>query len=719
MMDAGRDVEDNARRHDSTMESLDVFIDEENLPPLASYIPEWKFWWKFAIWPIVFCVLNGIVFGTLLSFDEYDYRNQREYRRYSWLLPPSSSSVKEDTYLSMLRYNATVFAIMLFIDACLLYFAANYIEKEVQALDDLMEEVDQDPSHPSSRTVNRHHVHAQVSRKLDGLLGRGSRPKVSIFISLLLLASALCAAFGVMSVVDYAFTWTPTAKKVCLSNMNRGPKEMIPDSEPEEPKDDDIKGIPTALQSWAKGGNEYEIYEFEGGFIQLEDGTIFVAATDPRPKQNSSTSGDATDDDATGRGGRYSGFGMMMSSGPVLVALKPDANVAVLQKVKRPRGFVILSNTTSALKAPGFCCLYDTMKPSAPDGRLVSMLCADKSDVPNLDSGALRNVTLTQFNKDDFGMHNFRFLSYSSLKWYANCVWVMVRWQTSHGGMITEYYNVTVEQDKPLQLVSIVNMTGRSSYGYADPYSMIAGETSSCGHARKFVQTFALVATFAPAAYWLVRIRGVAVGIVPACGVLAVILALVSSKLAMALCIAAAAGAFFTLQGCGVPLLALWGFEELVWLLYSSIVAAATFGTRYPEQMAPIALVGCVLAGTILGHPTLYLAGWIGGVGCVIAGLFFLFVHNHDVMLALMLLVWGIVGGAGCVTVGKLAIKYRAYISYYTRRAFKAANTRMQSVAPTNRNIVPQPTNNVRSTSSSMTGDEASSMTAGLLHHDS
>jgi hypothetical protein len=233
------------------------------------------------------------------------------------------------------------------------------------------------------------------------------------------------------------------------------------------------------------------------------------------------------------------------------------------------------------------------------------------------------------------------------------------------------------------------------------------------------VQTFALVATFAPAAYWLVRIRGVAVGIVPACGVLAVILAFISSKLAMALCIAAAAGAFFTLQGCGVPLLALWGFEELVWLLYSSIVAAAIFGTRYPEEMAPIALVGCVLAGTILGHPTLYLAGWIGGFGCVIAGLFFLFVHNHDWMLAFMLLVWGIVGGAGCVTIGKLAIKYRAYINYYTRRAFKAANTRMQSVAPTNRNIVPQPANNLQSTSSSMTGDEASSMTAGLLHHDS
>jgi hypothetical protein len=76
-----------------------------------------------------------------------------------------------------------------------------------------------------------------------------------------------------------------------------------------------------------------------------------------------------------------------------------------------------------------------------------------------------------------------------------------------------------------LQLLSIFRTTGRSSFGYAEPCHMIAGETKSCGHVLKYIPVLALVATLRPTACWLLRIRRVAVGIVPDFGVVAVILA--------------------------------------------------------------------------------------------------------------------------------------------------------------------------------------------------
>jgi hypothetical protein len=285
----------------------DAAGDDKNIPPLSSLFAGYKFWWKFAVWPTIFYVMNGVIFGTLIVFDEFEYNSRRDssfskenVASYGYKVPDTN------TYLAMLRFNALVFAIVLFIDAILLYVAARQVEKEVKVIDD-DDLASEDTMPPTDRTspaaptselnYGRHEtVYGQVSCKLDAILGRrravgpfrsSQRPRDSILVGLLLLACALCAAFGVASVAEWCFTWTAKADKICKSRFgyrssSGNKKELKP-----------IAGIPDDLQDWARQRYRYSTPSI--GFLQLKDKTTIMSSPDPRNSVNKSSSTDVYD----------------------------------------------------------------------------------------------------------------------------------------------------------------------------------------------------------------------------------------------------------------------------------------------------------------------------------------------------------------------------------------------------------------------------------------
>lgn len=116
-------------------------ITDEDVPPLSSYVAGWRFWWKFAMWPGAFLLLNTVVFTTLVSFDEWEVVYDRS-----------------DVRLKIFKTNSAVVAVMLLIDTVVLFRAAIFLEKQVVALD-----ADGEMTDESSSSSN--HVHAQVSRR--------------------------------------------------------------------------------------------------------------------------------------------------------------------------------------------------------------------------------------------------------------------------------------------------------------------------------------------------------------------------------------------------------------------------------------------------------------------------------------------------------------------------------------------------------------------------
>jgi hypothetical protein len=661
-------------------------LDMEEVPPLSSYVSIWAFWWKFSSWPLVFCIVNGVVFGTLVVFDEFEYNSRRDPRFQKMSGGLSYPPIQENTYLSMLRFNATVFAIALLLDAIVLYMAANFVEKDAMAWDETINDVERE-THQSENSKSDRHVHAQVSRKLDVILGRASRPRDSFLVSMLLLSSMVCAAFGVVSIAEWSFTWTPTANKVCRSSFQESYRESTAD-------DKEIKGIPSDLQGWAKTRNE----AYTAGFVQLEDKTTFLVATDPRYMP----SNDSFDDDSY----QY----QSPKSTQVLVSMRTDGTTLFYSTVTRPRSFVRLTEleVDDPLNARGFCCVYEAMSLRMQKAAATSMLCVDTLDAASArTNGIFRNVTFESYG-GPHGRGNGRSLELASLKWYTQSIWVKLVYYDyrSNGRYVTDFYNVTMKADSPLQLTK-VSTDAQSLNVESEWYGMLGGGTPPCTHWRNKVQAGVLMISLVSACSWLARVHKTAIWIVPALSGVVVASTCISSPLALTLCTLAAIAAFVTLHGCGVPILVALGAEELVWFLYTSVISACYIGSRNEEKFALIAFAACSLVGAILGHPTLYLVGWMGGIGALLGGVFLIFVHQR--VWGIKLICIGVIGGPGCITVGLLLTKYWAYLNYYAKQAWRSASFSVHAAVHGSR--VPQG-------SSVQRNDDESPLTAGLLHRN-
>jgi hypothetical protein len=224
-----------------------------------------------------------------------------------------------------------------------------------------------------------------------------------------------------------------------------------------------------------------------------------------------------------------------------------------------------------------------------------------------------------------------------------------------------------------------------------DPAHIVDGEPRACQEMLTSIQYWSLAVSCTAATTWLARFvpNHGSVAVAPAFMAMATfLLAMDAGELSDWLCLLTAATTFLTLLGCGLsmgPLVRRCGgkdtdiHEALVWLLYTSLAATAMIGDAdMLEVRFGFGLGASIVAGTLLGHPALYLVGWFGGIGLVVVGLFLSVVYQEEWNYEwhyIVLIAVGVFGGAGCIAVGRLLITYRAYLRYYSMRAWHAVKS--------------------------------------------
>jgi hypothetical protein len=194
------------------------------------------------------------------------------------------------------------------------------------------------------------------------------------------------------------------------------------------------------------------------------------------------------------------------------------------------------------------------------------------------------------------------------------------------------------------------------------------------------------------ASVWLTKVKNLSVGIVPGVVAASMTLSHINHSLGLAMTSLSVAAIFLGLLGCvRIPL----NRERLVWAMYTLIFCVAGliytgrfyfyYDSLYNFSRALVTITIASIMGFILNHPVLYLFGWVGGIWAIFCGIFLLTTppyggtNTHTGIFALGL---GIMMGCGCATIGFHLITYRAYVVYYSKRAWFAMNMAMQSNRP-------------------------------------
>jgi hypothetical protein len=192
------------------MENLEL---ESDAPELSTSAQWWKFWISFAVRPLIFVLLNGIAAVQVMDFLSSGTLNEQDLIRLYGTNHTRSDAVYTDIEYSPLerfRYNELILSVWLLLNALVLLFAMHALKKGIDEIGSMPNPVDM--------STNLH-VYAQVSREVDVAMGRGSRPRESIFVSLLVLATVMCAAIGFASLAVWCFSWTNKADTSCRLNQ--------------------------------------------------------------------------------------------------------------------------------------------------------------------------------------------------------------------------------------------------------------------------------------------------------------------------------------------------------------------------------------------------------------------------------------------------------------------------------------------------------------------
>jgi hypothetical protein len=324
--------------------------DMDDLPPLSTYLAGWKFWFQFAIWPFVFLMLNGVIVSTLVTFDEYEFQYGK--RRHSHMYYDISINENRNGRIpyEMLKYNRMIIAVLLLIDTFIIYRAILFLDKKVRELD-MIGDVNHDESNAFSAPSPSHglkpNVHAQVSRKLDAVLGRNPQSRISILVSILWLLFVGCGTVGLVSVSDLLFAISPKGKQVCMgkasstssSNHNNNNDDKVPnDGNYNNTKP--IANIPDELQEWAR--TRHDMFSYTSTLVHLTNGVTFFTAADPSENRT--------------RNDRSIEY---MYGGPKiqLVSIGIGGNITFHKNAINPNTFTSLSGE-NLLNSTGFCCLY-------------------------------------------------------------------------------------------------------------------------------------------------------------------------------------------------------------------------------------------------------------------------------------------------------------------------------------------------------------------------
>jgi hypothetical protein len=664
--------------------------DDDDLPPLSTYVSGWKFWCHFAIWPLVFLTLNAIVVSTMVAFNRYEFMGGSRNRRYDPYNYPyyGFGDRESDVNLKyeMMKYNRMIIAVLLLVDAGVVYRTVSFLDKKVRELDmigDVSHDDEQqhNPSlSPSSSGGIAPNVHAQVSRKLDVVLGRDPQSRVSILVSLLWLLFVGCGTVGLVSVADWLFAISPKGKQVCTKQSSSAENQFNETSDGSSTKNrNKIDLIPDDLQDWAQTRNSY--YS-QSKIAHMTNGVTYLADYDPL--KNRST------------------YEMFYGEMAQLVSIGVGGTIEYHKNILDPFSFTSISGD-SILNSTCFCCMYRPKKErSSKNGASesdddtfahefswsssstdLSLICIQSSDT--LSDSVFPNVTIFELGKQR-GMTASSFEE-ASVKFYKDILWIKV---------LSSSYTEPYGQYKTITTFSTVNITSMEKKevtktsaaqnypgsGYDEPF--LEGPDMPCYKWRRNIDAVTFLVVLVTFSLWLTITKNLSVGVVPAVAAVSITLTHINASLSLALCSLAAGACLIGLMGCiRIPI----SREKIVWMMYTLLcwIAGLTFSgvfyvyydSLYNFERALFMITVASLIGFILDHPVLFLFGWAGGIWAIFSGIFLLFTPSH--YHGLFAISLGIIMGSGCATVGFNLIKYRAHVVYYSRRAWIAMNAAMQS----------------------------------------
>jgi hypothetical protein len=599
-----------------------------------------QFWGKFAVWPLVFAVFNGIIFANILS-NEYTMGMllRRRYYQPRYMQDDNGMDRSPGYELDQMKQGSFTIALVLLLDATVVYFCAIYLEEEIvrhNALDEV----------PTNK-----HVTAQVSRRLDVLLRRGPRPRVTIFLSVLLLLSVAFSTFGLVYCGIWLFSLTAKAETLCAPEAV-GSTYDVP-----------IAGIPDGLQEWARDVNHYDIWSTRRGIVRMVDGTTYFSADRPYVYA-------------------FNESGKQTALLPTLTSIHPDGSVHFHPKVRNIHEFVHVVGKNQ-LDSKGFCCVYTDEKDA--NVRIFNAFSYGASR-PAASSSSLLCVTLPEGSNDAvFQTFSFSELishtsprmsdpvslataSFNNELWVSTLGYHMGRddgFNQSFEGPVKDFYKFN-PSTKLLPEAVVSYAWNRSMVYYPDD------QKQYCISWTRGIELSVLASVPLFASFWLYKVRSMPSGVVPACVACVGLLNHIDVAFSMALsCVAAFASLLVLLETVEGPVPV--EREAWIWILYTIPVSILLLGdTSWYVELSIILPLVCI-AGFVLDQPVTYLVGWIGGLTATCTGMALLWVHQYSDGLRAITL--GILCGVGTATCGFHIMRYRSYALYYLRQAVAATTS--------------------------------------------
>lgn len=286
--------------------------EEEDLlevPPLTSYVSNWRFWWMLLKWPTALLFANGVViFISAILFTV-----------------AQANKPKMVTFFSILTA-------LLLGDTFALYRGARCVEEQVSKLEEVSSE---------SSFWSPHLVSAKVSKQLDSFFSQGRAiPKKTFLVNLLFALCALSLSASAMSLASIGFLVSPKGHKECFKQYERAsPAAQATDDKVRSFSNGDsdptpVDGIPSTIQRWASEyGRSYRYGGDYASYIHLSNGWTFFSGSKLMEEER---------DD------------VMIE--PILVGASPNGTLTEYSDILNPRSFVAINNRTNE-----FCCFYKNL----------------------------------------------------------------------------------------------------------------------------------------------------------------------------------------------------------------------------------------------------------------------------------------------------------------------------------------------------------------------
>jgi hypothetical protein len=338
----------------------------------------------------------------------------------------------------------------------------------------------------------------------------------------------------------------------------------------------------------------------------------------------------------------------------------------------------------SNLSSDGFCCLY-VDRSHLPEDFIhqttvpISVLCVNLTD--DTKSGIFSNVTFGDIPND------VRFVSLAS---YKNELWVQLVEEKLDVSTFPPVYTIQKYQMRFYKILTYPTMKLELEIktevevpkGDTGHLMQALGGVKGINDQQRTIGNIVLVVVILiliTSSCWLLIVKQMSVGAVPACWASSLIVSCVDVSLNRFLGTMLAGIAFLALLRCiSLPV----HREILVWCLYTWLcfyaipTEAGGYNEPFTFQGTWFVVVIATVLGFILNHPVLYLLDWMGGVVSVFGGIRLLFIP-HQQHHGVLVIVFGIIIGCGGVVLGNMLIVYRTYGIYFVRRIWVDRNHHM------------------------------------------